>query len=94
MPDYAVVVSAGIIKELDKIASGGKRNAKDAKIALELIKKRGFMVKKEDYHVDDWIIKEALENKTMICTNDTALASSLRHSGAKVVSIGKDGRLR
>ena len=94
MPDYGIVVSAGIIRELEKISSGTKRNAKDAKVALEMIRKGGFRVQEEDYHVDDWIIKEALSGGTTVCTNDTALASSLRESGVRVVSIGKNGRLR
>lgn len=93
-PGCEIILSKGIVMELQKLASTKKRNARDARTALLMLKHKNFTTRKSEAHVDKWILEEAMETGAAVCTNDTKLREKLRAVGVNVVSIGLGGRLR
>ena len=94
LPGCVMLISNGVQRELKGIGLGKGRNSKYARISLELIGKKKLTVRRDDGNVDAWILKETASGKCAVCTNDTKLRRSLRQNGAKVLTLGMDGRLR
>lgn len=93
-PEYEIIISKGIIRELKRLASTKKKNGRDAKIALLTLQGKNPTINKNDGYADEWIIKEASTTGALVCTNDTKLRRKLRSEGVSVVAIGVGGQFR
>lgn len=94
MPEYRIIISKGITKELKKIAQGGTKNRKFGKIALILLKQYNLEAVSDYSYPDNFILREAVFRKCAVCTNDVVLKRKLRSEGIKTLSIGRNGLLR
>jgi rRNA-processing protein FCF1 len=64
-----------VVKELERIASSGSKDSRNAKVALELIK-RDIKVLKSGKNADDALL--ALDKNVTIATNDAELRKKLK----------------
>ena len=94
-PRCRLVVSRGIIRELEGISRNkGKRGAA-AKTALMAIRSRDVRVDGNTGNPDDWIAGSAARyNKAVVITNDSELGMRLDRSGRKAVKLSRSGILR
>lgn len=93
-PDYKIVVSQGIVRELAEMSGSRKRQKVQAKIGLALIKKNLITVLKGDEYVDSWILGNVGRWECIVCTNDVRLKAKLKSRGVKVLSLSRGGMLR
>ncbi len=89
-----IILSRGVIEELRRLAATKRKNAKDARVALLVLRNKRFTMKEDYSNVDSWILEEAALTGAVVCTNDTALRKELRARESKAVSISRAGRLR
>lgn len=94
LPSYEILISKGVIKELERLASTSKRNSRDARAALQLLQSAEVGISSDNGYVDKWIIREAAAKGLPVCTNDSLLRKALVSKGISVITVGKDGRLR
>ena len=92
--EYTLVISKGIIRELTKFSKSKKHIRKNAVMALYSIKKNRPIIEDSNIYVDDWILKKAVKNNIMVCTNDINLKKKLRKYHIKVLSVNNTGILR
>ena len=94
MPDFQILVSNGIVEELEMIAASGNENKKAAKAALVLLDKHSIKALKNHSYVDDWILRESELRQCAVCTNDMELKRRLKEARIKVLSVSWNGILR
>ena len=87
------LVSRGILNELSRMSNGSGKKARDANVALALIKTHKVEVNPDSAYADSWILSQASSGMA-VCTNDTALRRSLRLKGASVYTISEGGKFR
>ena len=87
------LVSRGVLNELSRMSRGSSRKARDAKVALAMIKKHLIDVSPDNTYVDSWILSQA-GSVSAICTNDTELRKNLRSKGATVYTLSEGGKFR
>ena len=87
------LVSKGILTELSRMSKGSGKKARDAKVALAMIKAHKVEVNPDNKYVDSWILSQATSGMA-VCTNDTELRKSLRLKGASVYAISEGGKFR
>lgn len=77
---YELCISAGTIKELQKIMETAKQADRTAaKIGLDLIKKKKIkIIEAEDDYVDDELVKLSENENYLIATQDTGLKKRLK----------------
>ena len=93
-PGSVICISHGILNEIQGIASGRTRYAKNAKAALALIKGQGSIsIAGSRAYPDRWITESA-GSGSIVCTNDTALKRELKRKGIAAVSISRSGAIR
>lgn len=93
-PDYDIVLSRGIIKELKKLAATKKKEGRDARTALLMLPRKRFILNRNEGYVDKWILKEAEATGALVCTNDTRLRKALKAEGRSAFAIGMGGQFR
>lgn len=95
MPEYTILVSSGILKELKKIGNGKSKFGKFGRVAATLLNKHGNVkLVKDNTYVDKWISDAARERRCAVCTNDTELKKHLKSEGIRAFSISRSGLLR
>ncbi len=86
---YVICVLDKSIDELKKLVDSGKgKNANNAKMALQLLKKKRVKVlktKSKDY-VDDLIV-DLVDDKWVVCTQDIGLRKRLKLDSIKVIMM-------
>ena len=93
-PGYPLLISQGIMNEINGIAGGNGRYAKYAKAALEIINRnKRIEISRSMVYPDSWILANFSKAKA-VCTNDIALKRELRKKGAAVLSMAINGKLR
>ncbi|MDE1761837.1 MAG: hypothetical protein KGH59_01400 [Candidatus Micrarchaeota archaeon] len=93
-PEYSVEVPSGVVRELTKISGGKKKESRQAKVALALIKSHGVKVVRSSGYVDSWILDNAAKSKAIVCTNDIGLKRELKARGIMSVSLAISGAVR
>ena len=94
MPGAEIILSNGIMEEIEMLTAAGGERKKHAKVALGLVEKHKIKMLKDHSYVDGWIVKESAERKCVVCTNDIALKEELKKAKIKVLSVSGSGILR
>ena len=90
-----VVISTGILHELQRTAKRRGKKGAYARTSLELVKKNRIRILKNNSYPDIWIHNIAARYKnTIVITNDTALFSKIRKTGGKALKLSKSGILK
>jgi len=85
--DCRLVVLKPVLTELRKISGGKSKDSRFAKIALMVIKEKGFdIVETEEKKADEAIVRMADED-TAVATNDIELKKRLRALGVRVIHL-------
>mgnify|MGYP001626411837 CR=1 FL=1 len=90
---FVPVISQGVVSELEKLANSRRRPSAGAGAALLAIRGKGIETDKDRRMPDIWLLSSASKG-VYICTNDRRLKQRLEKKLAKVVSVGRDGKLR
>lgn len=94
-PNYKLLVSRGIINELNKIASNRGSRGLKARVALMEIKAKKINVDNISVYPDKWILDTSLKNReSVVITNDTLLARRLRVGKVRTYKLSKSGILK
>jgi rRNA-processing protein FCF1 len=96
-PGFRILISEGVLRELDGIAHGTGKRGECAKTAIELIKRKYKNIKVDDNtgNVDEWILAKSLAcAECVFVTNDTALYRKVNAHGAMCFKLARNGLLR
>ncbi len=94
-PAYGILISAGILGELSKIARNRGGKGSGAKTAIESLKFKKVNVDNSTGSVDSWIYAKSQEYPhSVVITNDTELYKKLKTSNIKCLKLTKAGLLR
>lgn len=85
IPNAELVTIEPVVKELEKLPVG--------KVALEMIKKGLIRVLPAKGNADEALLKSALENKAVVCTNDRKLRKMLRNNKVPVMYLRERKRI-
>ncbi len=94
LPGATILVSRGVITELEKLSKSKRKNSRDAKASLQALASASPEIAEDYSYVDEWIASESAKRECMVITNDAALKRRLRRSGARTLSVAFGGRLR
>jgi rRNA-processing protein FCF1 len=94
MPGSQILISNGIVEELEMIAASENKNRKSARAALALLAKHNIKPVGDHSYVDDWIVRESRMRRCAVCTNDMELKKRLKADKIKVLSVSWNGILR
>jgi rRNA-processing protein FCF1 len=89
-----IVVSRGVMRELNSIALRRTKAGRAAKVALEMLKKYTVDVEDDDRQADKWILDAGMDSDIYVCTNDIRLKQELRKRGKLALSVSENGVLR
>ena len=81
-----LITLSACMKELEKIAKGNGKQATEARVAMELVKKH-VMVVGADRKADKAIHDYALKNGCAVATNDRELIESLKRHNIKIIRL-------
>lgn len=79
-------VLKGSIEELERIARGRGKSAIEARVALELIKRKGLKVMEHEGPVDR-TLEGLAERGFIVVTNDVELRRRIRFLGGRVIGL-------
>lgn len=85
--EYEAVLSNIIVRELEGLASGSGKHAREAKLALSMLRQKNIRIVETQTPADEWIYDYAVENKAIVATNDSELAKKLKKQGIKVIVL-------
>ncbi|MCL4389467.1 MAG: hypothetical protein M1528_02145 [Candidatus Marsarchaeota archaeon] len=95
IPGCELIISKGIVGELNGINMGGGRRREEAGIALRLLKKHKIHINKSEEYPDSWIYKAAVKYKnSIVITNDTALLKKIGSAGGMARRLSVGGSLK
>jgi rRNA-processing protein FCF1 len=95
MPERRIMISTGILKELNRISEGMGRFSKFAKVAINLLERYpDIKVVKDGTYVDKWIAQTAAAPGYVVCSNDSKLKRELKTKGISVFSMTRSGIIR
>ena len=95
MPGHEILISQGIVNELNGIAKEVGAIGITAKTALVALKVKNINVAAANISVDSWIFNTATKDKSIsVVTNDTALIKRLREHGVKALKFARNGMLK
>lgn len=91
---YKVYVVDKSIDELKRLAEGTSKNARAARLGLQLMKakKVGVIRTKKDRHVDDLIVA-IVRKGDIVATQDIDLKKRVKEKGALVITMRQKKRL-
>ena len=81
------IILSSVIEELKKISVGKGKNARKAKLVLEIIGKKGMEIVVTDKKGDNAILDYVRDNKCIVATNDKALIKRLKENEIKVLRM-------
>jgi rRNA-processing protein FCF1 len=89
-----VVISQGIVRELQRLGSKRNKEGRAAKLAMEIMRLHDIEVLPDIEKVDDFIVKTGAAGKMAVCTNDLGLKKRLLGVGVRALSVSQKGILR
>ena len=94
-PGGAIMLSKGVLRELEKLASGSGIHARHARAAIALLTRYdNIKVAEDSSYVDGWILSQAAKLGAKVCTNDVRLKRRLKGASVDAFSISKSGMIR
>ena len=81
------IILSSVIEELKRLSSGKSKNAKKAKLALEIIGKKGMSIVMTDKRGDNSILDYCRDNKCIVATNDKELIKKLKNREITVLRL-------
>ena len=94
-PGYGMLISAGVLNELSKLAGNRGQKGAGAKTAIEALKYKKVDVDNNTGSVDSWIYAKSREYPhTVVITNDTELYKKLKSANINCLKLTKAGLLR
>ncbi len=94
MPGCQILVSTGIMHELERMAASRTDNRKYAKSVLAMMEKHKIEAVNDQSYADEWIVSESGKRGCSVCTNDMALKERLKAAKIRVLSVSWNGILR
>ena len=93
--NHRYIISSRTIYELNKIAESIGKDGMAARLALKLVEanKAKIEVIQSDVFVDQWIEEYAIQNKAIVCTNDSRLRLKLKNLDIKTVTMKSKSKL-
>jgi rRNA-processing protein FCF1 len=93
-PRYKMLVSRGIVNELEAISRNKGKKGSCARVALMELRAKKIEIDNIN-RADGWILEKARRNRgSVVVTNDTPLAKRLLRFGTAVFKISRSGMLR
>lgn len=94
-PGYDILISAGVLGELSKLARNRGTKGAGARTAIEALKYKKVNVDNSTGSVDSWIYAKSREYPhTVVVTNDTELYKKLKSANINCLKLTKAGLLR
>ena len=92
----SVLVSKGIINELDTISKSKGTRGADARAALRELSLKKIRIEADSKYPDSWIMERAAESGvSAVVTNDTKLALEIRkREEVDVFKFSREGKLK
>ena len=92
---HSLVVSKGILRELNTIAKSQGKRGVAARVGLKMVEfnKDRIEIVDDDSNVDDWVLDYATKNNSIVCTNDVILRKRLKPHNIKVVVLKSKSKL-
>jgi len=92
--DAKPLISAGVMRELQKLSKRKTKEGRAAKMALQVIENHRIVILSDNGPVDDFLVRAGTEGRIAVCTNDIGLKKRLKSKGAKPLSVSRSGVLR
>ncbi len=94
-PGHGMLISAGILRELSKLAANRGAKGAGAKTALAALSYKKVNVDNTTRSVDSWVYAKSREYPhSVVVTNDTELYKKLKSANIKCLKLTKAGLLR
>ena len=93
-PGYKILLSKGILRELEGIAQNKGKRGSYARIALASIKYKNVDIDINNENVDDWIVETAQKLNYVVITNDSELCRRLKRFNLNCLKLTKEGFLK
>jgi rRNA-processing protein FCF1 len=91
---YTIILLKQVHRELTKLSEGQSETASAARIALQLIKRKGLnTVSGSVRYTDNAILTYCQEHGAAAATQDVALRRTLRAAGVRVLTLNRSGKL-
>ena len=81
------IILSSVIEELKKISIGKSRNARKARLALEIIGKKKMSIVMTEKKGDNAILDYSRDNKCTVATNDKELIRKLKSREVMVLRL-------
>jgi len=85
--DHEILTLDCVVEELKKIAKGKGKNAIAARVALELMEKKGVKILRTKKRNTDKVILSISDENTIVATNDKELRGKLKDKKIKVLYL-------
>ncbi len=85
--NYQLIVLDSVIRELERIAKSNKKDAKAAKVALQLLEDKEFVISKTKEKSTDKAIVKLTDDNTIVATNDKLLRQKLKNKNIKTIYL-------
>ncbi len=94
-PDKAILISDGVVRELEGIAVGKGKKAAAARSCIEILKLKNVKVDNINSNVDRWVLARAQRGDVYcVVTNDTELFRRLHSAKIAAFKLSKNGLLK
>ena len=81
------IILSSVIEELKKLSIGKSRNARKAKLVLEIIGKKKMTIVITEKKGDNAILDYSRDNRCIVATNDKELIQKLKSRETKVLRL-------
>lgn len=85
--NYQIIILDSVLEELQKIAKSKKKDAKAARVALQLIEDKEITIVKTKIKSTDKSIMEIADKDTIVATNDQHLRRTLKNKNIKTIYL-------
>ncbi|MEM3399932.1 MAG: hypothetical protein QXP42_03800 [Candidatus Micrarchaeia archaeon] len=85
---YTLVVSRGVLREIENLGKGKGKSGAAARLATSLINRK-CIVEEHDGDVDAWLCGVT----GIVCTNDKELCKKLRANGKRIIVVRGKSKL-
>ncbi len=92
-PELIACVLEGTLYELEKLATGSSKTARNALLAHKIAQQHLKILSQSIHYVDDALIAYAREHKSIILTRDRQLQKRARQENIAVLTLAANSKL-